>query len=55
MKEKLGVVLDTSLTKTGTIGSLCPSCGGKLEEPNKCNFCGTQPWEPKPEPLQSKK
>jgi len=43
------------MTKTGSIGSLCPKCGGKLEEINKCNFCGTEPFEKRPEPTQPKK
>lgn len=43
--EKLGVVLEPEMTKTGSIGSQCPKCGSKLEEPNKCNICGTEPFE----------
>lgn len=48
--EKLGVVLDDEMTKTGSIGSMCPKCGAKLDEPNKCRFCGTEPFEKRPQP-----
>lgn len=55
--EKLGVVLDDEMTKTGSVGSMCPKCGAKLDEPNKCRFCGTEPFEkrPPPPPPQPKK
>jgi len=55
MKEKLGVVLDDSMTKTGAVGSLCPKCGGTLEEPNKCIHCGTEPFEKQPVATPPKK
>lgn len=47
--EKLGVVLDESLTKTSTVGSNCPECGMKLTKPQFCNTCGTKPFEKRPE------
>jgi len=53
--EKLGVVLEQEMTKTGSIGSQCPKCGSKLEEPNKCNVCGTEPFEKRPEPTPQPK
>jgi nucleoid DNA-binding protein len=54
MIEKLGVVLeDDGMNKTGAVGSLCPQCGSKLEEPKKCKFCGVEPWEKRvKDPLQ---
>jgi len=53
--EKLGVVLEPEMTKTGSIGSQCPKCGSKLEEPNKCNICGTEPFEKREQPPTPKK
>lgn len=47
--EKLGVVLDDSMTKTGAVGSSCPKCGEKLLTAGKCEKCGTEPFEKKPE------
>jgi nucleoid DNA-binding protein len=47
--EKLGVVMDDSMEKTGAVGSACPKCGLKLTTPGKCDKCGTEPFEKKPE------
>lgn len=53
--EKRGVVLDDSIVKTGSSGSLCPKCGKKLKEASYCNGCGTEPFEKKPETQKPKK
>jgi predicted nucleic-acid-binding Zn-ribbon protein len=51
--EKLGVVIDEEKTKTASKGSSCPKCGGRVYYENsypKCEKCGTEPFEKKPNP-----
>jgi hypothetical protein len=47
--EKLGVVIDDEKVKTGSKGMTCPSCGTSLLSKSKCDSCGTEPFEKKPE------
>lgn len=48
--EKFGVVYDDGLTKEGaqTGDKKCPKCGAKLDKPNWCKNCGTEPFEKMP-------
>lgn len=47
--DKLGVVLDSEMTKTSGIGSACPGCGKPLTKQNYCDSCGTLPFEKIPD------
>lgn len=50
--EKYGVVIDDEKVKTAGDKKTCPKCGGRVYHENgfpKCEKCGTEPFEKKPE------